>query len=208
MDKQIKAERAWHIPFQIKGILGGFDITELSSHSLSEYQDIFIKHRLHRFNKNQAEVFYLGVKRIEGIYDGDVSKIWRGEPSSARVVYDFLQFKGSGIKISTMIANILARDFHIPFSDYYSIDISPDVHIMKIMRRTGLVEKDADRDCVIYKARELCPEFPGIIDYACWEIGRTWCKQSNPNCSQCPLRGSCKSSDNEPKRTKREANMV
>lgn len=69
-----------------------------------------------------------------------------------------------------MAANILARQFKTPFSDYYSIDISPDVHILRVMRRTGLVSPNAELDSVIYKARELCPEFPGIIDFSCWEI--------------------------------------
>ena len=100
-------------------------------------------------------------------------QIWSNNPSSAKVVYEFLQFKGSGKKIATMAANILARQFKIPFSDYYSIDISPDVHILRVMRRTGLVDNNADLDSIIYKARELNPEFPGIIDFSCWEIGRT-----------------------------------
>jgi endonuclease III len=108
------------------------------------------------------------------------------------VVYEFLQFKGCGKKIATMAANILARQFKIPFSDYYSIDISPDVHILRVMRRTGLVDNNADLDSIIYKARELNPEFPGIIDFSCWEIGRTWCRPSNPNCNECIINSECK----------------
>lgn len=192
MDRQIKAERAWHIPFVIKQELGTFDIKELSKISLETYQSIFKKHSLHRFNDKQAEIFYNAVQRIVEMYDGDVSTIWKNRPSSSEVVYEFLQFKGSGVKISTMIANILAREFHIQFSDYYSIDISPDVHIVKIMKRTGLVPKEAGIDSVIYKARELNPEFPGIIDYACWEIGRNWCKKSKPDCNNCPISSVCK----------------
>lgn len=95
-------------------------------------------------------------------------------------------------KIATMAANILARQFKIPFSDYYSIDISPDVHILRVMRRTGLVDNNADLDSIIYKARELNPEFPGIIDFSCWEIGRTWCRPSNPNCNECIINSECK----------------
>ncbi len=90
-----------------------------------------------------------------------------------------------------MLTLIKRRDYKIPFSDYYSIDISPDVHILRVLRRSGLVDKDANIDSIIYKARELCPEFPGIIDSPCWEIGRTWCRPQNPNCEECIIRSEC-----------------
>jgi len=192
MDRQIKAERAWSIPYKIKEIEGSFEIGDLAKVSLDEYKHIFNSNTLHRFNDTMAGVFYSAVQDIKHKYDGDASKIWSKNPSSAKVVYEFLQFKGSGIKISTMAANILARQFKVRFSDYYSIDISPDVHILRVMKRTGLVSKDADLESVIYKARELNPEFPGIIDFSCWEIGRTWCRPNNPNCIECVIYNDCK----------------
>ena len=192
MDRQVKAERAWSIPYYIKNELGTFDIHELANISLEEYIRIFEEKKLHRFNETMAKCFFDAIHRILNVYDGDVSKIWKDKPSSAKVVYEFLQFNGAGIKIATMIANILARDFKIPYSDYYSIDISPDIHITRIMKRNGLVSINADIDSIIYKAREMCPEYPGIIDEACWEIGRTWCHPSNPNCNKCILTDVCK----------------
>lgn len=192
MDRQIRAEQAWSIPYRIKSIVGGFRIDELGRVSLDEYKDIFKSNTLHRFNDTMAGVFYSAIQDIKNKYDGDVRHIWRNNPSSAKVVYEFLQFKGSGIKIATMAANILARQFKVPFSDYYSIDISPDIHVLRVMRRTGLVNLEADFNSVIYKARELNPEFPGIIDFSCWEIGRTWCKPNHPNCIECIIHTDCK----------------
>ena len=139
-----------------------------------------------------ADVFFMGIKDIEKKYNGDASKIWSDKPSSSAIVYRFLEFKGSGIKISTMAANILARQFRIPFSDYYSIDISPDVHIIRVMKRMGHVPSGSTNDMIIYKARELNPEFPGIIDFSCWEIGRTWCKPKKPLCQECVVGNDCK----------------
>ncbi len=95
-----------------------------------------------------------------------------------------------------MAANILARQFKIPFSDYYSIDISPDVHIKRVMKRIGYVPENSDNDMIIYKARELNPEFPGIIDFSCWEIGRKWCKPKNPECNNCIVRTDCRMKNN------------
>ena len=191
MDRQIKAERAWKIPYQVCEITGTKSILDLSYISENEYINIFEQNNLHRFNKVMAKNFHKAVLRIRNVYNLDASKIWLGNPSSSSVVYRFMEFNGSGIKISTMAANILARQFKIPFSDYYSVDISPDVHIIKVMKRIGYVDSNANNDMIIYKARELNPEFPGIIDFSCWEIGRKWCKSNKPDCLNCIVNSDC-----------------
>lgn len=192
MDRQIKAERAWTIPFAIKETLQTFEVDDLAGVSVQEYKRIFREKSLHRFNDDMAEIFYSGVQDIKEKHNGDASRIWSSKPSSAKVVYEFLQFKGCGKKIATMAANLLATQFRIPFADYYSIDISPDVHVLRVMSRTGLVSRDACLEAVIYRARELNPEFPGVIDFSCWEIGRTWCRPRNPNCDECVIGSVCK----------------
>lgn len=191
MDRQIKSEKAWMIPPLIKEDLGSFDINLLAKQPLEYYRETFNRLKLHRFNDTMSKVFFNGVQHIMNKYNGNAAKIWAGNPSSATVVYGFLQFEGCGIKIATMATNILARQFKIPLSDYYSIDISPDVHIVRVLRRTGLVSKDAEIDSVIYKARELYPKFPGIINSSCWEIGRKWCRPTNPKCEECIIRTEC-----------------
>ena len=191
MDRQTKAERAWSIPYRINEILGGFTIELLSSISCAEYKDIFKRESLHRFNEIMADIWYEAVQKIAIEYHGDASEIWANNPSSAAVVYRFLRFKGVGIKIATMATNILARQFKVPFSDYYSIDVSPDTHVKRVMYRLGLVEEDASNDDLIYKAREMNPEFPGIIDYSLWEIGREYCRPQNPKCEQCSVKSVC-----------------
>ena len=191
MDRQTKAERAWMIPIKIKDAFGSFEMRDLALKSLDEYRSVFSENNLHRFNDTMAEVFYNAVQRIHNQYGDDASAIWSGCLSSASVVYRFLEFDGVGIKIATMAANILARQFKIPFSDFYSIDVSPDVHVRRVMHRLGLVDKDADNDKIIYKAREMYPEFPGIIDYSLWEIGRTWCRPTEPDCENCIVASEC-----------------
>lgn len=192
MDRQTKAERAWLIPCKIKEILGGFDFRMLREITLEEWKQIFTTHSLHRFNDTMAVVFYDAIQTIQNEYNGNAAQIWADNPSSATVVYRFLQFKGVGIKIATMATNILARQFKVPFSDYYSIDVSPDVHVKRVMYRNGLVKNDATNEEILYKARELCPDFPGIIDYTLWEVGRNWCRPSNPDCDNCLLKSECK----------------
>lgn len=191
MDRQIKSEKAWEIPYRICDLLGTCELKELAEIPENVYIDTFEKYKLHRFNTNMAKIFYGALVRINDCYEGDAAKIWNNNPSSATVVYRFLQFDGSGVKIATMAANILVRQFRIPFSDYYSIDISPDVHVRRVLSRLGIVDENATNDLIIYKARELFPEFPGIIDFSCWEIGKTWCHPNKPDCANCLVKEEC-----------------
>lgn len=191
MDKQIKAERAWAIPYKIYKEIGDFDIYKLKEKGKEYYKNLFNRDNFHRFNDTLSKVFYNGVCHIIDKYKGKANKIWENNPSSATVVYRFLEFEGCGIKIATMSANILARQFKIPMSDYYSIDISPDVHIRRVLYRLGFIEKNAKVERVIYKARELNPEFPGLIDFVCWKIGREYCKSKIKDCGDCFMNEVC-----------------
>ncbi len=191
MDRQIKAETAWMIPYKICQVFGDFSMKTLISKSKSDYVNAFRNNKLHRFVDKMGEVFYEAVQRIHRDYADDASNIWKGKPSSATVVYRFLEFDGVGVKIATMATNILARQYKVEFSDYYSIDVSPDVHVRRVMYRMGLVEKNANNDKIIYKARELCPEFPGIIDYSLWQLGRDTCKAGKADCENCLVKKEC-----------------
>lgn len=141
--------------------------------------------------ETMARVLHQATQRILAEDVGDASRIWAGRPPSARVVRRFLEFHGGGPKIATMAANILVRSFHIPLSDYRYIDISADVQVDRVMSRLGFVEPGSSPAVVIYAARELNPDFPGIFDLALWDLGRTLCRPVNPQCPQCRLRRLC-----------------
>lgn len=191
MDRQVKAERAWIIPYRIYEKLKDFSMQKLCKLSQKKIRHLMTKpESLHRFVM-MAGYFYFAVQRIQTEYAGDASLIWTGKPSSAEVVYRFLEFDGVGPKIATMAANILARDFKIPLSDYFSIDISADVHIKRVFSRLGLCPENTTVEQVIYRARALHPKFPGMMDLPCWEIGRNWCKSRKPNCVECYMKDLC-----------------
>ncbi len=194
MDRQIKAERAWRIPYELCRRLGTFEFAKL--HRLDEdrlRKAMSEPQPLHRFNNDMSHYMRLALDRIADDYGGDASGIWADEPSSATVIYRFLEFDGVGQKIATMAANILARHFKVPMSDYYSIDVSVDVQVRRVMTRLGLVEPGASMEKIIYRARSLSPEFPGIIDHSLWEIGRTWCRPKKAECTACYMRDVCPS---------------
>jgi len=191
MDRQIKAEKAWLIPYEISREIGGFEFSKLLQLRCSDVEEIFKQKNLHRFNERMARYFYSGIQKIHESYQDDASNIWKGRPKSATVVRRFLEFKGVGVKIATMAANILARDFKIQMEDHTYIDISPDVHVKRVLKRLGLISKKATNEELIYRARELNSKYPGIFDLPCWEIGRNWCRPRKPLCEDCYLNPYC-----------------
>lgn len=194
MDRQIRAERAWLIPFRFMEKLGSFTMNTLLKQSEADIKKLMSRPEpLHRFVETMAKCFFNGIQQIAQQYGSDASRIWQGKPSSATVVYRFLEFDGVGPKIASMDANILARQFKVQFSDYYSVDISADVHVRRVFWRLGLTPKEASVDHLIFRARALHPEFPGLMDFPAWEIGRSWCRPTKCECDECYMKDLCPS---------------
>jgi len=191
MDRQIKAEKAWLIPYRFSEKLGGFEFTKLRKLSLSEIKKFMKKKKLHRFRNEMSVNFHDAVRLIDRRYAGDASRIWKGRPSSEEVIYRFREFRGVGPKIANMAANILARHFKVRFADYSSIDISVDVHVRRVFARLRLVSEDASNDQIIFRARSLHSVFPGILDFPAWEIGKKWCEPEEPLCAECYMNKLC-----------------
>ena len=192
MDRQFVSEKVWLIPYKISLKLGSPSFDAFCSLSQEEIRDHMSRpESLHRFVEIMSKYLFLAIVRIRDQYQGEASRIWAGKPSSAELVYRFLEFEGVGPKIATMAANTLARDYKVPLSDYFSIDISADVHIRRVFARLGICPENASVEQVIYKARSLHPEFPGLIDLPCWEIGRKWCKPHKPECGSCHMNDIC-----------------
>lgn len=192
MDRQIKAEKAWMIPYRFQQSLGTFEFDRLRRLRQATVLSLMTTpEALHRYPQEMSRNFYEAVQRIHTKYEGDASRIWAGRPSSAAVVYRFLEFRGAGPKIATMAANLLARHLKVPFSDYYSIDISVDVQVRRVLTRLGLIETNDSPEQIIYKARALSPEFPGLLDLPTWEIGRQWCRPTRPFCEACYMKRVC-----------------
>lgn len=190
MDRQVKAELAWSIPYKVCEHFNADTFKKLQSISKDEIVRFFKENNIHRFDETMGQYFFDAVQRIATHYNGDASLIWANKPSSATVVYRFLCFKGVGIKIATMAANLLTKYFKVEFSDMSAIDVSPDVQVSRILYRLGLTESK-DITAAIYKAKELNPSFPGLIDSVCWEYGRNFCHPTQPECTKCPFNKVC-----------------
>ncbi len=129
-------------------------------------------------------------RRIVKEYDGDASRIWNGNPSSATVIKRFLEFEGIGQMISTMATNILARYFKVPMSDCYSIEVTVDGRMKRVLSRMGIVDSKKPK-YIQLTVREMYPKYPGIFDPVFWEIGKFHCFPVQPNCPECPVGELC-----------------
>ena len=191
-DRQVKAELAWSLPHALQQRLGSIDPESLHSDGPEAVARAMRNPTtLHRFPEDIGEAIWRGAERIVERYQSDASRIWSGRPSSAEIVARFLAFSGVGPKIGTMATNILVHDFHVPVPDRYSIDISVDVQVRRVMQRMGLVETGASNDEIVYRARALSPDYPGAFDLACWEIGRTTCRPRSPDYASCLVGDAC-----------------
>ena len=199
MDFQIKAKKAWLIPYTVFRKLNAFSMNDLLKFEKEDFVKIFREKGLHRFNETVGGRFYNALQKIHTEYNDHAANIWANKPKSEEVVRRFRSFDGAGVKIATMAPNILYRRFKIPFSDLCGIDISPDVHIRRVFKRMGYVEGNFQNQktnkLIIKKARDLYPEYPGIFDIGCWQIGQEFChpkKIGRPECERCPLNDECK----------------
>ena len=69
MDRQIKAEKAWEIPYQIKKEFNDLNHDTLIKIPLEEWNKLFQNKSLHRFNKEMPNIIYNAIKLIDKKYN-------------------------------------------------------------------------------------------------------------------------------------------
>jgi len=190
-DQGIKAERAWELPYILKNRLGHLNVKKIAKMDKILLIKIFQqKPKLHRFPTTMAERTIQACQLLLRKYDGKAENIWNDNPKASDVQFRFQEFEGIGQKKASMATNTLVRDLDVQMRDKSGIDISYDIHIRRIFLRTGLIKKD-DMKFIVNKARELNPDYPGVLDLGCWITGRSYCFPKNPDCKHCPLNKYC-----------------
>ena len=139
-----------------------------------------------------AVYFNEAIKTIHIKYKGNASSMWRGVNSAATVICRFLEFKGVGLKIATMAVNILDQEDVFPKDfDRSAIDISPDRHVQRVMIRLGLISESPSVNQIVFKAKEIYPKFPGLLDLPFYDVGKKYCHTRKPKCQDCPFSLCC-----------------
>jgi uncharacterized HhH-GPD family protein len=146
---------------------------------------------LHRFPRTMAKWVQDAAVRVKTCYHGDAARLWAPDPGALEVISRFDEFNGIGQKKSAMAVNMLVRDYGVQISGWADIDVSYDVHVRRVFLRTGLAQEDTV-EAIVSAARTLLPKYPGNLDLGAWDIGKNWCRPSNPDCETCPLASDCR----------------
>jgi uncharacterized HhH-GPD family protein len=189
-DQGIVAERAWAIPYDLMMRLGHLDPARMASDPTAVRAAFAQTPKLHRFVNNVADWVWQASDIVSTRYGGDAARIWNDQPSAAELRARFDAFPGIGQKKAAMAVEILERDLHVKLTNLSGSDIAYDVHVRRVFLRTGLAERD-DVGHMVAVARSIHPERPGELDNPAWDVGRRWCRPSEPDCPSCPLLVAC-----------------
>jgi uncharacterized HhH-GPD family protein len=189
-DYQMPADRAWATPYHLAERLGGWSVELVAGRPDDVHRAFLGPPAIHRF-PNQTTGFVVdGARRVIDEYGGDASAVWGDEPTARDLQERLRAFKGISQKKAAMAVEILYAQLGVPIREMEGSDIAYDVHVRRVMLRTGLAERDDVRHMVDV-ARRLHPDRPGALDLPMWEIGRTWCHKSEPVCDACVLADVC-----------------
>lgn len=146
-----------------------------------------------RFYKTYARLLPQAAKAILENYDGDPRNIWSNQRDVAIVRERLEELPGIGIALSRMAVLSLVTYYGLLGGKQAlpHIDIKPDVQLMRVFRRIGLIKlNDTEKDAITI-AKLYNPTFPGELDAPSWEIGREWCRPTSPKCQECPIVEAC-----------------
>ena len=146
----------------------------------------------HRFWRKFAEGLPEAASYILENYDGDPTLIWKYQRDPRVVEQRLDDIPMIGPALAKMAVRILVKDYGFigGIKNIKYLDIKADVHVKRVFKRSGLVEKDATPEEIVLTARKLHPSDPSMMDIA-WFIGRDWCKKTKPKCRQCRITKFC-----------------
>lgn len=192
LDRGMKSEIIWTIPYSIQKQVGGLDPHFFANKSVEDLEMIF---RLLPAKPRYITDAPRTIKELSEIvvneYDGKVQKIWENQPSRL-VKAIFERIHGVGPGISSMIVLLLEKCFQVRFDDidHRNMDVKADTHIIRVFHRLGFISEPNEANA-IKAARRLNPEYPGALDAPTWIIGKKWCSSLSPKCHGCPLDKVC-----------------
>jgi uncharacterized HhH-GPD family protein len=189
-DYQMPAERAWAVPYNLSVRLGGWAV-ELVAENPERVLEAFLgPPALHRFPTQSARWLVAGARRVIDDYDGATAAVWNDRPTARQLQERLSAFIGISQKKAAMAVEILSAQLGVDIRDLSGSDIAYDIHVRRVMLRTGLAERD-QVDHMVDAARRLHPEHPGALDLPLWEIGKTWCHARQTECDACVLGRAC-----------------
>lgn len=190
-DQSVRAEIAWSLPYRLRQRIGHFDVAKIAKTNPEELGAVFAtKPALHRYPNTMARNLVSAAQTLVEKFHGRAGEIWAAPAKALQIVERLKEFKGVGHKKASLGLILLIRNFGLRIADTSAIDIANDLHIRRIFLRTGLAATDSVA-AILEAARQLYPEYPGLLTTPVWVTGRTWCKVTGPDCPNCVLTKHC-----------------
>ncbi len=141
----------------------------------------------HRFRRGYSRLWGIA-NNICARYDGDARNIWSGKTPFEALVH--LWALEAGDQISRMIVGAL-RDCGQIKGD--SGDVKADGHLRRVLGRAVYGEEiiAANAFKVTELTRQLNSADPWQLDWPLWNIGKSYCRPTSPDCPKCYLRPHC-----------------
>ena len=202
LDRNVNAQRAWDAGEWITESIGADEdvctlwrnLRSMSARRLEGFMRYGWGGRaFHRHWKRMSKAFKACAELMLEKYEGDPRKIWNGQREVAQVRERLEEVQGIGPALSRMAVLILARNYGLLGGKraLAELDIKPDIHVMRVFKRTGLLPKDASTTDAILAARNFWPNFPAALDAPAWKIGSQFCRPRSPRCHSCPITKAC-----------------
>lgn len=193
-DQSIQSRLAWETPLVLQERLGHLDAQKIASIDVEELKRVIAeKKALHRYPGNMARYLIASCAVLVSEFDAQAENLWKGDRTIATVRKNFLKLSGVGEKKANLAILMLARDFGIHFTDIGILPLALDVHLKRVLSRSGLFNIDTKdglkdlQDCL----QADYPHFPALLGTALWSVGRHFCHESSPQCDACPLNQTC-----------------
>lgn len=185
---QMPWRKVWEIPFHIykRGML---EPSKLTSATDCELRALFCDLPVGPRYPNKGVRTLKETAALVEEFDGNAASIWN-DTSPPVVRKRLLGIHGVGPAIANMILLLLCDQYGFFKGQEHEIDIKPDVHVLRVLKRSGLIPLENEYQAVC-AARHLAPHYPAELDWPSWDIGQRWCHRTNPDCGNCPLRAVC-----------------
>ena len=196
IDRGALAENIWEVPFLLRNLLGHLDPRRLS-HMTNDGLEAVLRslNKRPRYPRQAAQTILSLSKLVVDQFAANAASMWENK-APREVVRILQQVWGVGPGIAHMTVRILVDEFRYDPGPkgLQQIDVKPDRQLVRVFHRTGLI-RERNENASVKVARELHPEFPGLLDWPAWEIGRSWCDENDPACAHCPLGAVCSAID-------------